>query len=636
MEESAGRDMTLCRWVLSLSSLKRLDILFARLGVLVSIPMIIASIFFLTSIVTLIVFGMILVSCVIYIVANKDFRIDSNLTESRIKVKTYATSFFLLYILSIIILHFRSNIYERPFIYYVLIIIMSGVIALECLSAERKHSGFILIQILLLGMNIGWSQLLIVPSLIGIDPWYHYGLTSRIIEGYHLPEGYSYSTLPMFHLIIAITSIVTTFPYKFATMISVSFGQIACNATFVFLMANHILKNHRVGLLASLLIIIANMHIRWSYWSIPNAFGGIFMLITVYLLLTRYNSLSRLVTTVLMILLMLTIIFTHVLVAACMVITLFIAYGSFYYRKYIISEEFESSMSLLIPIFFSLALFTWWSYGSATVNDFAQFVGNEFSLDFMLTSMNLESVITVPTYEMVFPIIGTYLFFCLAIIGILYMLSKKGNGLSFTLALISLTFILLPFLFYISGRTIFEYRWNYFAQIFLSIPLALTLFLIGISKSKKNGISHRFIFGSVVILSFLMIMSPIACDDNHIFAPTTGRVNYYTQSEMIGTEFFAKKTMGMLSSDTNYISNPSSSVFLHVYDFDDNLLHNLDYSINSGKFDHDGSVKIFRLNHILEFQRKGLLFPDVQLPMYISNLGFSRIYDNYAMSGYIG
>ena len=39
-----------------------------------------------------------------------------------------------------------------------------------------------------------------------------------------------------------------------------------------------------------------------------------------------------------------------------------------------------------------------------------------------------------------------------------------------------------------------SYCWNYFAQIFLSIPLALTLFLIGISKSKKNGISHRFIF----------------------------------------------------------------------------------------------------------------------------------------------
>jgi len=133
-----------------------------------------------------------------------------------------------------------------------------------------------------------------------------------------------------------------------------------------------------------------------------------------------------------------------------------------------------------------------------------------------------------------------------------------------------------------------------------------------------------------------MIMSPIACDDNHTFAPTTGRINYYTQSEMIGTEFFAKKTVGMLSSDQNYVWNPSSSVFKHVYGFDDNLLHNLDYSINSGKFNHDGSVKIFRLNHILEFQRKGLLSSDVQPPIYISNLGFSRIYDNFAMSGYIG
>ncbi len=582
------------------------------------------------------VFGMILASCLIYLVTNKDFQSHPDFSGSSIKTKILAVIFFLLYALSILILYFRPNLYERPLVYFILIILMSGVIACGCLNAERQHIWLILIQIILLGVNIGWSHLLIVPSLIGIDPWYHCGLTNRIVEGYHLPGGYSYSTLPIFHLIIAVTSIITTLPYKFATMASVSFGQIAYNAIFVFLMANYIFKNYRIGLLSSLLVIIANMHIRWSYWSIPNALGGVFMLITVYLLLTRHNSLSRPRTAVLVILLMLTIILTHTLVAACMLILLFVIYCSLYYRKHIDSESSGSTMPLAIPAFFALALFAWWSYGSVVMHDFARFIGSGFSLDYMLFTMDLDSTITVPTYESVFPVIGTYLFFCLAIIGILYMLSKNRNNSSFTFALVSLTLLLFPFLFYILGRTVFESRWNYFAQIFLSIPLAVTVYLLGTRESKKNWVAHCFTFGSVILLSFLMIMGSVACDDNHTFAPTTGRINYYTQSEMIGTEFFAKNTMGALSSDMNYAYNPSSSVFMYIYGFDHSLLDNLDYSINSGKFNHDESIKIFRRNHILEFQRRGLLSSDVHPQTYISDLGFSRIYDNFAMSGYIG
>ena len=68
-------------------------------------------------------------------------------------------------------------------------------------------------------------------------------------------------------------------------MVSVSLGQIICNAVFVFLIAKCLFKNHRVGLLAALLVILANHLIRMTYWSIPNAFGIVFIPIVIYLAL---------------------------------------------------------------------------------------------------------------------------------------------------------------------------------------------------------------------------------------------------------------------------------------------------------------------------------------------------------------
>ena len=154
---------------------------------------------------------------------------------------------------------------------------MAGVIACEIITSERRHAPLILIQVLLLGVSIAWSQLLIFPSLLGVDPWYHSALTNRIVSEGFIPEGYSYSKLPLFHLMIAATSILADLPYKFATMASVSLGQIICNGVFVFLIADRLFKNHRVGLLAALMVVIANHHIFMSYWSIPNAFAAVFI-----------------------------------------------------------------------------------------------------------------------------------------------------------------------------------------------------------------------------------------------------------------------------------------------------------------------------------------------------------------------
>ncbi|WP_346865939.1 hypothetical protein, partial [Methanocalculus sp. MSAO_Arc2] len=345
---------------------------------------------------------------------------------------------------------------------------MSGVLAGGCISANRWDVPLIFLQIFLLAMNLGWSHLMMVPGLIGIDPWYHYGMTSRIVNNFYIPGDYLYQDQPIFHLFIAAVSIVTTLPYKFATMLSVSLAQIVCTTTIIFLFALSLFKSHRLALLAALLVVLGDTYIRWLYMPIPNAFGGIFVLIVLYILFSKYNPFSRISTIVVLVTLMATIILTHTLVSAVMAIMLIVYYGSFCYRE-LISGNTEVIKTLLIPCFYTLAMFGYWMYGTNIIQFFSFFM-RDFSLEFISISRDITSTVIIPQYELLFPLLGNYLFFSVAIIGILYMVSKKGNNKSFTMAFLSLTLILIPFLFYMSGRMILQERFVFFAIIFLSIP----------------------------------------------------------------------------------------------------------------------------------------------------------------------
>jgi len=516
---------------------------------------------------------------------------------------------------------------------------MAGLIAFEILTSGRQHTGFILIQILLLGISIIWSQLLIFPSLLGIDPWYHSALTSRIINEGFIPGGYGYSKLPLFHLMIAATSLVAGLPYKYAAMASVSLGQIICNAVFVFLIANYLFKNYRVGLLAALMVVIANHHIYMSYWSIPNAFAAVFIPFALYLLLSGFRERFRFSSIVLCIIVFATIIMTHTIAAMCMSILLFVIWGSF-----VIYYTFHSRMakyvSLMAPIGFMIAMYAWWTYASGSIGTLANLLEWGFSIDvFVRTPEEFLGYATViPLGEQLFNNLGIFLFFSFSFIGIFYMISRRGSSSSFAMAWVGLAPLAIGFFSLISGHSVIEHRWWYFAQILLSIPLAVAICTVGTWKSKRPAHTYCFVFGFVVVLSILMILSPPANIDNHIFSPLTGSRNAYTQSEMVASEFFALNTVGVIASDGTYCTNPSSSVFTHVYGINRERLHNLDHSLILGEFDHDGSVKILRAKWFREpLIRGGLSLPVRQdLNAYVSDLGFNRIYDNFAVTGYTG
>jgi len=570
-----------------------------------------------------------LISCLLWLVIRKCHTFEFHLPEARTLTTFWSICFFGLYTLSVLSIYLRPELYERPLLYFTLTAVMAGVIACEIFTSGRRHVGLILIQILLLGVSIAWSQLLIFPSLLGVDPWYHAALTNRIIEEGFIPEGYAYSKMPLFHLLIAATTLSATLPYKFATMVSVSLGQIICNAVLVFLIANYLFKNHRVGLLAALMVVIASHHIYMSYWSIPNAFAAVFITIALYLLFFRFRDRSRFSSAILYMMVLATIIMTHTITAMCMAILLFVTWGALaVYCTY--HSRADNHVSLMGPISFMIVMFAWWTYASGSIGTLADLIDWGFSVDYFTpTPEGFQGyAAVVPFGEQLFYNLGMFLFFTFSFIGIFYMISRRGSSSSFAMAWVGMAPLAISFFSLISGHSVIEHRWWYFAQILLSIPLAVAIYIIGTWKSKTHLHLYGFTFGFVVVLSFLMIMSPAANADNLSFFPNSHMKHSFTEAELESIKTLTEKWDGPIKTDAyfagcQWFQYPQlSSLCQQVYSDD--------YLSLRG---HIIVVREATIGRPFKFF-SAIVKLDYDLNVKLDGLGFSRIYDSNSGSGY--
>ncbi len=606
-----------------------LDEILAIAGIIFSIILIIylgrefgRAVYLLTGVLALI-------SCLLWLGMRRSHTFEFHSPESRTLTIFCATCFFGLYTLSVLSVYLRPELYERPLLYFVLTAVMAGVIAFEIFTSGRHHASLILIQILLLGVSIAWSQLLIFPSLLGVDPWYHSALTGQIINEGLIPEGYAYSKLPFFHLMIAVTSLATDLPYKFATIASVSLVQIICNAVFVFIIANRLFKDHQIGLLAALLVVIANHHIFMSYWSIPNAFAAIFIPIVFYLLFFQFEGKIRSTSVILYTMALSPIILTHTIAAMCMAILLFVTWGALVIYR-LLKARIESYVPLSIPISFTIAMLAWWTFASDSIGTLIDLFRSGFSIDFFeATPEELRGYATViPLEEQLFNNLGVFLFFVFSFIGIFYMISRRGSSSSFAMAWVGMTPLAIGFFSLILGYAVIEDRWWYFAQILLSIPLAVAIYIVGTWKSKTPLYFYGFVFGFVVFLSIFMIMSPPANADNLLFSPNSHMRYSPTEGELELIETLIEKWDGTIKTDeylagSQKFQHPQVSAFCQqVYSNDYVSLS--DHLIVTREVTIGRPFKIFSRIYRLDYD----------LNLKLDALGFSRIYNSNSGSGY--
>lgn len=466
--------------------------------------------------------------------------------------------FFSLFAYAALSFWLRPDTYVRPLGFFVSIAFMAAVEAVEILflPSQGRSGVFVLSKIVMIGLSLEFSQVIIYPTVVGIDPWAHQMFTLKILNLGSIPEGWGYSWLPFMHLFTGSTSLMTGLDYKTATMFSISLSQVLCGTLATFLLGNFLFSK-KVGLLGALLLGVANWQVSMGSWTIPNTLAAVFIPVITYLLFKVKGEKPR-VGFFLAAVLFGTVILTHALTTALIAMLLFAFWAGF--RIYnSMNHGWKTSIMISVPLLFSVGMFSWWTFVSGNIVTLAGLIEAGFRSDFFLSGRAqvmpkevIQYTYTVPLPEQLFNNIGMFLFFALSLVGCLYMVHKKfGNSHRFVTALSGVMVLFLSAFALVTGLGIIVERWWYFSQILLALPLAVTLSLFcGILK---NNVWKALLLAILVFsLSFLMIMSPTANMDNPTFSPNT-QVRYaLTESELQAVKSTSNIWNGTIGVDGYY------------------------------------------------------------------------------------
>ena len=578
--------------MINLSNFKKaiynLDTILSIIGVFVALILIVASLFKHNPM--YIVAGILLLSvCMIYLYIgeSKEFTISyiSQIQTQRSVYLLLNILFLLTFCYSILSLYLRSNLYIRPSSYFISIILMVSIIAVEILFSPRDklYANFVLLKIISIPLSLVWSQSLMFTTVIGDDPFWHQVFTQRILDLGFIPGSHGYAKLPVFHLMSGVTTLITGLDYKIATMFSISSMQIICLLSFTYLLGKFIF-NAKVGLLAALLLGISNVVIRMSYWTIPQTFSAILILIVLYLLF-KIKQDKPLISSSLSILLMVTLILTHTIGSMCMAILLFAFWAGEVVSKGVQSLRQKTVVTFSIAVLFVVTMIAWWVYASEHITTFVELIKWGFKLDFWTQYSTIYEGIAQYTYDLPFGeelynSIGFYLFVCLSLPGCFYMLSRGVKNVhGFNLAIGSMGILGIIFVASLFHYQILITRWHYFCYILLSISVAVTLILFA-GRVKNNRKKALYVVFVIATLSFLMIMTPLANMDNPLFNDNVIR-KANIDSELQATETILELTSRNITIDNGLVGHlkynlqfPNDMIFsmqesLYTKDFSD-------------------------------------------------------------------
>lgn len=541
----------------------------------------------------------------------------------------FTIGFWVLFIASLLVLYQRLDPYLRPPSYLVAVALMAGVLACEALCSARRTSWPILLQIILLGILISWSQVVNYSGMVGMDPWFHQMFTNHLIENHHLAEDYYYAHFPIFHLLIGQTAILTGLDYKVATLFSVSLVQIVCNVLFVYLFAVTIFRNQVVGVLAALMVILSPYHIYMSYWSIPNGFAAIFIMIALYLIFHRREGSP--VFAMLLGLFLGTLILTHTISALCMAIVLFVAWGaSTFHRRFYVGGG-KNCVPFFLPIIFTATMLAWWFWDTTTMGTLSGLLAESFNFHYFQVTgapAGLMDYVLAPV-EVAYNNLGLFLPLFFSLIGIFSMIMEKGTSRQFVAAFIGLAPFGITISAFVIGIAIIPDRWFYFSGLLLGGPLALAILLMGgpwITRRKIISLVIPVLI--VTVFAFLAITNPIADHWDPLISPNSTRTALF-ESEIDAFHTVAGFSQSPIKTD-RYYAMSQKWVRNVTIPFDDEI-YPRDYGRLAGYLVlvrgivEDGPFTLYSVPYRLDYS----------LDSDLSSAGFSQVYDSPTVRGYL-
>lgn len=454
-------------------------------------------------------------------------------------------SFFILLSFSIFSVMTRADIYSRSLGYFLSISLIVAILAIEILLVPNKKYAFlILLKIILVALVLRWIPQQIFPSLLGTDPWWHQMFTMKILESGYIPDGYSYSKLPVMHLVISSTSVITGLGYKLSSMMSVGFFQIS-SLILIFLLGSFIYDN-KTGLFAALLLSVADTFIELGYNIRPITLGTSLILFPIYLIIINSKK-TDIRYTFLILTMSFILIMTHTIAALIANIILFSFWlGSKLYKNYK-KEKFKDTVNSTFPIWFMIAMLVWWMYASGNITHLGKLISWGFKTDLGTVSNMSDAYVNDNIIEYMLSILGFNSYLGISFIGLLFISSKRFTGIyEFLLLIGTLPILLIIFTsLFINMLQLLPMRWYPSLQIMLSIPLAVSIILI---YKVYKYVGFLIIFIMIFLISFFSTISPIANIDYRIY-PNTILRSAYTESELSGMDFITDKWDKKIASD---------------------------------------------------------------------------------------
>lgn len=462
-----------------------------------------------------------------------------------------------------------TEILHRPLIYFLLTSLSAAMIALQILYYRGKGTiWLVLFEILILSLSIRASAFWVFPTIPGADSWWHaevvkdYVARGQIFQQLSTTGGVNhYYSMPVMHLNVAITQMVTGIGYKAAMFLGASL-PLLLSTVFVFLIGRW-LVNDRVGLLAMLLLSLSDYHIRWGAENIiAMSFGITLFTMILYLLMVR-GSQAEVFRRVLITMLMIVLILTHTVSAFIMACFLLVAAIGSYIYKFLYRDRNQGERSMLtftLAELFIVAMLFHAMY-IYMIREGMSFFDSMTGWFYRSIMEKAEFLVTrapsaATEWGQIGPImnISGYLLLLLwGIIGCLLWLSWKHHSKT-KVGLIAAIVVMigLPLSFPVFGISNIEpTRWPAFYYVILSIPAAVSILTITNRiryQALRGFVSASIIFG----FSFLMITNSVSNADSPVYAAYLNERLVYTESEMAVAQWVISTYDGKIITDSRY------------------------------------------------------------------------------------
>ena len=451
----------------------------------------------------LVAVGVGLIAVSLYLLWRKSLNANNEHSQVRTQSFWFNGLPYALYAIGVLSFIFRSNQYQKPLGYYAFIAV-AVAIALWGVARRRVSTPLMILLAVAIGLTHIWTENMMFPSILGLDPWVHFNTTTRILgeageKGVppvtiqQLGGGYS-----LMHVYLRWIIGVTGLSYKAASLIFWASFQVVGIIVLSYLIGRELFSKE-VGIVAALMIANANWVVFFGEWIIPNAMGATMSLVVLYLVIKSWKTQKVWIAAIS--LLMIPIAFlTHFIAAIWVAGTAACISILNLWRKWIY---------IPVGLVGIAALLIWYNYAAVggAVANIAENLAPSTGLTFPVGSAP-SLLTTLPNYlyglswELTLDSMGMFLFFGIAIMGLLLM-AKRGAA-NRVVGLLGIVVLLVGIVPPLLGISLIEHRWWYFAEVLMAVPIgvaAISLFRL------KKGMLAVPCLGLVVFLSLVGLPS---------------------------------------------------------------------------------------------------------------------------------